>query len=417
MSSSKFFNLSFRIYLKQRSIISLGTVENKSDNIPNELRLNHLNSFQSDYFIRKLIKKSDRGLSGLIDKNDVDVGFALILNSDLEFNDAYTNKKEEVKKEVTTLDLVEELPNEIFCEKWKILQKNLLDKKEYTSKLILILIKAITVDNYNKNLLEKYIEAYCAKKAKIFKEEDPKNFEFYLNNKDHLNLEKKRKKNILIENIYDKVGFFTWKFEDFLLNFITLVKFFTGLKVTLNIEANSKVYIKFYSSEVVLKGLAESFEYDLQLKNYGKSYNRIYMELKDKQNLSKTENQSENSVLIDNSEGTQQFHNFNQEKQFNFPPYVNYEKCKNNKFRRYTRDDLFHECSNDRESVNLELMNETIKDSEPECCTNFRNIDRIRLIYRAFDEIILQKSLKEEYLDSVVFLRNYKTYKDSLVTK
>ena len=156
MSSSKFFNLSFRIYLKQRSIISLGTVENKSDNIPNELRLNHLNSFQSDYFIRKLIKKSDRGLSGLIDKNDVDVGFALILNSDLEFNDAYTNKKEEVKKEVTTLDLVEELPNEIFCEKWKILQKNLLDKKEYTSKLILILIKAITVDNYNKNLYEFY---------------------------------------------------------------------------------------------------------------------------------------------------------------------------------------------------------------------------------------------------------------------
>ena len=372
-------------------------------------KLDYLNIFMIDYFIAKLLKKSGKGISGIQKKKDLDVGFALILNSDQEFNDAYLNKKTEVKNEVISLDLIEDLPNDVNSEKFI---KNLLDQKNSTAKFITLLLKAITVDNYNKFLLKKYIEAYSLNKAKIFREEDPKICEFYDKNKAFLNLKKLKEEEKFIEKIYENNGFFTWKYEDFLINFITLVKFFTGLKVTLKIEPNFKVFLKFYCSEIVLKGLAWYFEYDLQLKNYGHNYNQLYNQLRNKQEI-ELDSQSTKSKLID---GTLQFHELNQENQINFPPYNKYEISKNKKFRRYTSDDLYYEIPNDPD-LSISQFVSIVETQDIEQNSIFRNIDKIRLIYRAFDDVISQKSLKKEYLDSIIFLRNYNCNKDALDTK
>ena len=372
-------------------------------------KLDYLNIFMIDYFIAKLLKKSGKGISGIQKKKDLDVGFALIFNSDQEFNDAYLNKKTEVKNEVISLDLIEDLPNDVNSEKFI---KNLLDQKNSTAKFITLLLKAITVDNYNKFLLKKYIEAYSLNKAKIFREEDPKICEFYDKNKAFLNLKKLKEEEKFIEKIYENNGFFTWKYEDFLINFITLVKFFTGLKVTLKIEPNFKVFLKFYCSEIVLKGLACYFEYDLQLKNYGHNYNQLYNQLRNKQEI-ELDSQSTKSKLID---GTLQFHELNQENQINFPPYNKYEISKNKKFRRYTSDDLYYEIPNDPD-LSISQFVSIVETQDIEQNSIFRNIDKIRLIYRAFDDVISQKSLKKEYLDSIIFLRNYNCNKDALDTK
>ena len=372
-------------------------------------KLDYLNIFMIDYFIAKLLKKSGKGISGIQKKKDLDVGFALIFNSYQEFNDAYLNKKTEVKNEVISLDLIEDLPNDVNSEKFI---KNLLDQKNSTAKFITLLLKAITVDNYNKFLLKKYIEAYSLNKAKIFREEDPKICEFYDKNKAFLNLKKLKEEEKFIEKIYENNGFFTWKYEDFLINFITLVKFFTGLKVTLKIEPNFKVFLKFYCSEIVLKGLAWYFEYDLQLKNYGHNYNQLYNQLRNKQEI-ELDSQSTKSKLID---GTLQFHELNQENQINFPPYNKYEISKNKKFRRYTSDDLYYEIPNDPD-LSISQFVSIVETQDIEQNSIFRNIDKIRLIYRAFDDVISQKSLKKEYLDSIIFLRNYNCNKDALDTK
>ena len=168
----------FYIYLRnhfQKNNLEVNYNNSSYDKDLND-KLDYLNIFMIDYFIAKLLKKSEQGISGIQKKKDLDVGFALIFNSDQEFNDAYLNKKTEVKNEVISLDLIEDLPNDVNSEKFI---KNLLDQKNSTAKFITLLLKAITVDNYNKFLLEKYIEAYSVIKAKMFKEEDPKICEFY----------------------------------------------------------------------------------------------------------------------------------------------------------------------------------------------------------------------------------------------
>ena len=401
----------FYIYLRnhfQKNNLEVNYNNSSYDKDLND-KLDYLNIFMIDYFIAKLLKKSEQGISGIQKKKDLDVGFALIFNSDQEFNDAYLNKKTEVKNEVISLDLIEDLPNDVNSEKFI---KNLLDQKNSTAKFITLLLKAITVDNYNKFLLKKYIEAYSLNKAKIFREEDPKICEFYDKNKAFLNLKKLKEEEKFIEKIYENNGFFTWKYEDFLINFITLVKFFTGLKVTLKIEPNFKVFLKFYCSEIVLKGLAWYFEYDLQLKNYGHNYNQLYNQLRNKQEI-ELDSQSTKSKLID---GTLQFHELNQENQINFPPYNKYEISKNKKFRRYTSDDLYYEIPNDPD-LSISQFVSIVETQDIEQNSIFRNIDKIRLIYRAFDDVISQKSLKKEYLDSIIFLRNYNCNKDALDTK
>ena len=52
---------------------------------------------------------------------------------------------------------------------------DLIDSKKSTDKYITILFNTFSVDNYNKFLLEKYIEAYSLKKAMMFEEKDQKN--------------------------------------------------------------------------------------------------------------------------------------------------------------------------------------------------------------------------------------------------
>ena len=128
----------FYIYLRnhfQKNNLEVNYNNSSYDKDLND-KLDYLNIFMIDYFIAKLLKKSGKGISGIQKKKDLDVGFALIFNSDQEFNDAYLNKKTEVKNEVISLDLIEDLPNDVNSEKFI---KNLLDQKNSTAKFITLL--------------------------------------------------------------------------------------------------------------------------------------------------------------------------------------------------------------------------------------------------------------------------------------
>ena len=367
-----------------------------------------------NFFIERQIKKYQRGLTKISDQKEKDVGIVLVLSCDQEFYDTYSLKKEPIEDISVNMDLNEELPKEEE-NKWIILIEYLREKKDITAKFIQIIKKALSLDKYNKVFFNRYIESYIIEKAKIFKEKEPKKTQFYLQNYHLLKFKEKNPFYSYIDCLYDKFGYFIWKYEDFIINFISLVKFFTGLKISMKVEPNLKIFLYFSGTEKNLRCLAEAFEYELQIKNYGLKYLEISKEIS-KANLQDSEDSD--NLLEDNNKETLQFHKLDHNNQSHFPPYAIYGKDLNIKFRRYSKNDLYHDCPNDPEfSNNSESLYNLVlsKNLENEkCCSNFRNIDKIRLMYRVFDELVVMKKLREDHLDSVIILRNYETYKELL---
>lgn len=374
----------------------------------------------TQFFLEKELNKYSGGIDEILKETKKDEGIALILNCDQEFYETFSLKKDVKEDPSLNLELTEDFPNkndDYSMQKWEILIKNLSESKKNTSKYIYILKKAFSLDKTNKIFLDRYIQGYSQRKAKIFQELEPKKNKFYLENLNDIVVPATNKLKFYIDSLFDRYDFFIWKYEDFIINFVTLVKFFTGLKLTMEILPDLKIVINFFCTEPNLRGLAESFGYDLQIKNYALKYLEISREIK-KKSLNQDLDQSDNALLIDDCKENLQFHELNHDNQFHFPPYINYQREINEKFRRYTKNDLYHECAYDTEFSQDELPD--IVSTEPTnvtCCSNLRNIDRLRLIFRAFDEVVVLNKLRKKYFDSIIIQRNYKAYKECLETK
>jgi hypothetical protein len=376
------------------------------------------------FFINKELKKYQGGVEEILKiKNEKKVGIAMVLDCEQEFHDKFYEKKPVPEKD-SVVNLNEEIPIKGEGEpnpKWKELIEELNKSKLRTSDYIYVMYKSLSLDKHNKEFFERYIDAYCKKSAIKFKEAEPKKLEFYEANKEYITSWRDKQVYIFIDNLFQKNGYFKWNYEDFIVNLFTLMKFLTGLKLVLEIEVNKKVIINFFCTEKKLKGHAENFEYDLQVKNYALRYHKLGRQLEKQTSdlLQDDKNDSEKDTLIDSIKEDPLFYEMDQNVQFNFPPYENYEKEKDVKYMRYTSDDQYHVCSNDPELSRMELkpVLSTIPNLQ-KCCSNMRNIDRLRLIYRAFDEIIILTKLRNyKILDCIIYLRDYQSYKDTLHTE
>jgi hypothetical protein len=89
---------------------------------------------------------------------------------------------------------------------------------------------------------------------------------------------------------------------------------------------------------------------------------------------------------------------------FLWPPYQEYKNDKEDKFQRYEKNDDYHECN-----VTFE------GDENCELCSKFRNIDKLRIIYESFDQLIRKSyMIKKKLIKYILIKRNYIDYGNKL---
>lgn len=268
------------------------------------------------------------------------------------------------------------------------------------------------LDKYQLMLLDKIIENQAKENSENFKKQELQQPEdFYYNS---------FTKEVL------KMPYYEFTYEDYILIVLRVVKFFTSLNIRLEMSDDKKLYCHLFADEPTYNLLAEHFDYDLQLKPYALKYqiflnknkcadetglNHTYsMEHEDHVELNPQDKRLEENLQIDE---------LNIDNPFHWPPYTCFESMKALKFRRYEKDDTYHECVKDPEwlpEVHQPVKTENFTDiSHSECCSKFRNIDRIRLIHRTVDENLKISSLiKQEIIESVNYKRNFISYGDQL---
>lgn len=280
-----------------------------------------------------------------------------------------------------------------------------------------------------------------------------------------------------------------FNYEDFIVLLLRLIKFYTKLKVKLEIpQGEKKIYMKFFGTETIYDRLANHLGYDLQLKPYALKYNylnskrgllglssfalnhhdlinetdRDYRDLTNT-NAKEVQNDShenledeEKHVLVLDEYKNLQFYELDENNALHWPPYTEFEINKNVKFRRYEKDDSYHECVLDPEflikprepqepqandsSSNLperahaeykhlkkygsllieqnEIQNIQIPNNlheftvhHSDCCSKFRNIDKLRLIQLTLDAMIKFHFLHKKNIFEIVSIkRNYISY-------
>ena len=154
----------------------------------------------------------------------------------------------------------------------------------------------------------------------------------------------------------------------------------------------------------ILRNIAQGEKYYLQLNPYSMIYKLMLKEKKKNKGrpLSITE---VDLVFSKYFQTNLQIHEIDLRKRYNMAAYMSYERNKSKKFRKYTIKDEFHACKEDFK----------YEDNIYQCkCDNseFRNIDKCRLIYRAIENTIDLESLRQYKLfDNIYILRNYEAYK------
>ena len=226
-----------------------------------------------------------------------------------------------------------------------------------------------------------------------------------------------------MSNLFDINVFFEFKYEDFLLLFLSLTKFMSGIKCKLEIDEANSIYVKFFCEDMIFKQLAETYKLKLQLKPYANFYNQLSMRVEFNPNNTCEDELNRLFPPSTNNE-TEQFHNMDTNDQLLFPPYETYTDRKGLKFRRYTKNnDKYHNCPLDPElickieSKNLSTSynnNNTIDDYDENkqqvCCSEFRSIDKLRLILYTFEDRRLIYLKKYARLKRIILLRNFQGY-------
>ena len=269
------------------------------------------------------------------------------------------------------------------------------------------------------NLVEVLIKQFSEYKAKTLQKENPEYYEMglkYLSDK-YRNPELK---------IYFEI-----KYQDIIYIMCSILKYYTSLTIKLELgKLPTNLMIILYGKEEQYSFLAEMLNYELQLKPYAYKY-EIFLEdyLQKQKNVStllvdNPEHQDDNNSSKGKSENGEisdqdninllirqipeikaiQFEDLNTNIPYMWPPFVKYESGKEIKYRRYEKNDLYHECP--------------MKGNKEEICPNcskFRNIDKLRLISTAIDKIINMSYLrKSKILELILYRRNYQAYGDSL---
>lgn len=375
-----------------------------------------------DFFYEKINKKSKNGIKDLFQEVDDKVGFEVSFNSSKNFGDDVLSDKINIID--TKFDEIEGIDSESN----KKLVKEMKEEIESSFKYIAHLIQLFDVDIFSQKFIRHYIKIFSASKAVVVQKESPRKLEFFEKHKDDFKIIKeydgKADHDDFITRIFQTHRYFVFNFHDFLICFCRLTSFFTGITIKIKVDSETRIFLKFYiGKEKTFRGIAESLQYELQLKNYAKKYSTILdQSIKNDfqiQSFNGNANLKEN--LIDETNDTTQFEYLSHDDQSNFPPYFIFQSGKSYKFRKYKENDQYYENDKDPEFLpkeNFLEFNNELLDLSHNNVSKFRNIDKIRLTYYPFDKLIKIKLLKQfNYFNEIIFIRNYKAYKDLLTTK
>ena len=286
------------------------------------------------------------------------------------------------------------------------LKKKIMENEKY-----LRILKEVfnELNKTEENLVDKILREYNNEKSKKLRESDP---EYY---------------NRCIKAIQDVINrgckmYYEFSFEDFLLLFCSIVRYYTKIEIRLELRSkNSKkvMLILYCNNEANFENLAEFFGYELQLKPYALLFQNEQDHLS---NASTYIGSRKNSVAsgdtkiakikskltpIDPYLYSTQFHLLDENNCLHFPPHKPYENEKKIKFRRYISNDEYHQCEHDEE-FNLNFMQ---GNQCREQCSKFRNIDKLRLIYKSLMHILQFSSLyKYKMISMIIYKKNYRAY-------
>ena len=223
---------------------------------------------------------------------------------------------------------------------------------------------------------------------------------------------------ILILHYFEKKINKIFEYEDFILLFCSIIKYYTDLDISLELS-NSSNYLMIYifGNDDTYTKICGMLNYNLQLNPIAINYEENETNKEKKE--SSSENNLKNIELIDYDEQEPLLNSFNkkiEEENLQFedydlnnpifwPPYIPYKPEKDSQFRNYELNDDFHY------SKNNEIYNETDK----RYISKFRNIDKLRFIQRILNQIIKFSELKKiEIFEMMLFKRNNKSYNKKL---
>ena len=235
----------------------------------------------------------------------------------------------------------------------------------------------------------------------------------------------KKEKNLLLYNEEQNNENDLFYFEDFIFIFCSIIHYFTGFKIKLEIsnDKQQNIILFIYGEEDKYESIAEFFGFELQLKPYALKY-EDYINKQNKSNnykkLFKKEKKQEEIELEENliinkdiSEGNYiknpntdlQFKQLNINNKLGFPPYMPFELNKKEKFRTYNKNDDYHFCEIDTDFINN--SNKCLHD-----VSVLRNIDKLRLIKLSLEDIFHFNDLYQYgFLQSILYKRNLINYK------
>ena len=217
------------------------------------------------------------------------------------------------------------------------------------------------------------------------------------------------------------------EYDDFVLIFARILKYFTGLDIQLTFtDLPNSFALSIYGNEKQIDKLAEKKEYELQLKNYGYKYQKILEEANKKspglysnEILTGNEIGDDNRQLLSNSNDNNlntygnewiplKYSDLREKNVLCFAPTEKYKSEKEEKFQRYFEGDEYHECNVTYDG-----------DEICECgCSKYRGIDKLRLIYDSIDTLVKMNYLRQEnILNYILIKRNYIDYGDKLSIK
>ncbi len=218
------------------------------------------------------------------------------------------------------------------------------------------------LDDCSLELLKMYIENFTNKLARKMQEKETQKYEEELKNiQEFLDEEKKnkKKKNPINDdnlrfatNLFHgkKIKYFKFQFEEFILILLRYIRFIVGMQAKMEFFENQEVFIHLFLHKKAIPILAESFNYELEVKPYAYQF-KLFMRKKFEKPKFKTKLlfKEEEELLVKLIRKGETFDELNQSDQANFPPYFPFERSKTSKFRKYWRDDDYHSCYKDIE--------------------------------------------------------------------
>ena len=305
---------------------------------------------------------------------------------------------DEQNKKIGILNVKKELPEN---------QKQISKKLESSNAEIELLKKSVEkMDFGSDDIFDILIEDYKKRKSIQLQKENP---EYYKEAIEYLK--------IIYPND-EHLSYFEFFFDDYLLILCSIIKYFNNINIRLELgDLENNVFLIIYANEKQYENLAETFEYELQLKPYAFKYEHYRRELNKTELLYSgllsgqhealdydSSDLEKNAYVNIANEGAIQFENLHFSQPFLWPPYLKYDKKRKNKFRRYENDDLYHECPN----INID-------DDICDKSSIFRNIDKIRLLNMAFDKCLrITYMKKKKIISMILYKRNFVSYGEKL---